>query len=107
MRQLTESDFIEGITQTKKAYVYCTGIKKRCRNIARHQLELGHFTPETKCENLKDIAKYTIEKEMKTVQGSRFEISLQNEEIEIENDMKITRFKSSDIFNRERLEVIL
>jgi hypothetical protein len=101
---------INQLTETTKMLDICVhviGIKKRCRSIDRHSLELGKYTTDTTLESLIDEAKTLVHSSMKSVQGDKCTISAMNLEIEIQGHMLITKFNSQDVFGKKKLEVML
>lgn len=104
--KLIESELPEGITPCKKAYLRAIGLKKRDRKKKGHIFNFGYYSTDTTCESLVNSAKDFILKEMKDC-GGKFEIVLNNHEIEMRDNMKIERFSFDDLYNNDILVVHL
>lgn len=87
--------------------VQCKGIKKRCHKVMPHCLDFGTFSEDTTLESIKDEAIGFVKSEMREITGKSIIIKA------IKNGAKINRgflsimTSSQEIFNAERLEVIL
>lgn len=107
MQRIDESKLPEGSHPMKRASVQYVGVKKRCRSVERHSIDLGYFPLEARCAALQSFTKAAMALHAKSIQGERVRIVLMNETVEIRGDLKIVKFGSEDIFGEEKLDVIL
>ena len=101
---------INQLTETTKLLdvsVHVIGIKKRCRSVDKHRLDLGKYSLDTSLESLIPEVKALVYEFMRLVQGNRCIVSSLNIEIRLVKHMLITSFGSQDVFNKKQLEVIL
>ena len=106
MSKIDTNNILEDNTtiNCKKVYVYCKGLKKRCRSVNRHNLNLGYFTPDTQDAEYIEEARKALAAMMLMVYLPA-EISITNHQIELRNGMRIERFSSTDIFEARKIEV--
>src|SRR3989304_9437491 len=91
-------------TKVRHVYVYCSGIKKRCRSIDYHSFDFGFFSESTDMADLTPFAISFAKTQMKSFSSLKIKIKAINEVIEYKNGMRIIKFSSQDIFNAERIE---
>lgn len=107
MKSINIKDLGPGLLKCKKAYLRVNGIKKRDRSVKSHLLDFGLWPVETQCGQLVEVSRVKITETMKSVNGSRFEISLQDHAIEQKDKFWIEHSGSAEIFGAKTLEVLL
>ena len=101
--QVNKNSLEEGNHPLKKVYTYATGIKKRCRNVDRHQFLIGYYQPNTSQDVMIQDAKAKLS-EMKSC--ARAYATISNTTVEITGHMMIEKFSSSDVFDAEKFELV-